>query len=202
LRARKAERTRVALIDAAVELCLRRGYENTKAQGLADVNWDVIPFDWINDANTAATRYMLMTQIRPGSVVLLHDTYSSTVDLVYQFIPVLKANGYHLVTVTHLIGARMPGTSYGRRDNGPPANDLHDSPAEEIPALPPRRHRRRCRTFTSPTSRTKIRAASPTERDDTPATPKSSPVTTVQGSDVVITMGCAVRHLAAPAMLK
>jgi peptidoglycan/xylan/chitin deacetylase (PgdA/CDA1 family) len=106
-------------------------------QGLADINWDVIPFDWINDANTAATRYMLMTQIRPGSVVLLHDTYSSTVDLVYQFLPVLKANGYHLVTVTHLLGARMPGTSYGRRDNGPPANDLHDIAPEEIPALPP-----------------------------------------------------------------
>ncbi|MGH3639924.1 MAG: polysaccharide deacetylase family protein, partial [Mycobacterium sp.] len=70
-----------------------------KRQGLADINWDVIPFDWINDSNTDATRYMLMTQITPGSVVLLHDTYSSTVDLVEQFIPVLKANGYHLVTV-------------------------------------------------------------------------------------------------------
>ena len=69
-------------------------------QGLADINWDVIPFDWANDANTAATRYMLMTQIKPNSVVLFHDTYSSTVDLVQQFLPVLKANGYHMVTVT------------------------------------------------------------------------------------------------------
>ena len=25
-------------------------------QGLADINWDVIPFDWANDANTGATR--------------------------------------------------------------------------------------------------------------------------------------------------
>ena len=23
--------------------------------GLADINWDVIPFDWVNDSNTAAT---------------------------------------------------------------------------------------------------------------------------------------------------
>ena len=74
-----------------------------KQQGLADINWDVIPFDWINDSNIAATRYMLMTQIKPGSVVLFHDTYSSTVDLVYQFIPVLKANGYHPVTVSQLL---------------------------------------------------------------------------------------------------
>ena len=79
---------------------------------------------------------MLMTQIKPGSVVLFHDTYSSTVDLVYQFIPVLKANGYHLVTVSQLLGPRAPGSTYGSRDNGPPVNDLHDIPPAEIPTLP------------------------------------------------------------------
>lgn len=105
-------------------------------QGLAEILWDVIAFDWINDANTAATVYMLMTQIRPGSVVLLHDTYSSTVDIVYQFLPVLIANGYHMVTVSHLLGERAPGSSYGSRENSPPANDIHDIPADKIPALP------------------------------------------------------------------
>ena len=54
--------------------------------GVAGILWDVIPFDWINDSNTAASRALLMSQIKPGSVVLMHDTYSSTVDLVYQFI--------------------------------------------------------------------------------------------------------------------
>lgn len=107
-----------------------------KQLGLAEILWDVIPFDWINDSNTAATRYMLMTQIKPGSVVLFHDTYSSTVDLVYQFIPVLRANGYHIVTVSQLLGPRAPGSSYGGRDNGPPANDIQDIPPEEIPSLP------------------------------------------------------------------
>jgi peptidoglycan/xylan/chitin deacetylase (PgdA/CDA1 family) len=104
--------------------------------GLAEILWDVIPFDWANDSNTAATRYMLMTYIKPGSVVLFHDTYSSTVDLVYQFIPVLKANGYRLVTVSELLGPRAPGSSYGSRENGPPANQLHDIPASDIPTLP------------------------------------------------------------------
>jgi peptidoglycan/xylan/chitin deacetylase (PgdA/CDA1 family) len=107
-----------------------------KKQGLADINWDVIPFDWANDANTAATRYMLMSQIKPNSVVLFHDTYSSTVDLVQQFIPVLKANGYHMVTVSQMLGSREPGTSYGSRDNGPPVNGLVEIPPGEIPALP------------------------------------------------------------------
>jgi peptidoglycan/xylan/chitin deacetylase (PgdA/CDA1 family) len=104
--------------------------------GLAEILWDVIPFDWANDANTAATRSMLMTYVKPGSVVLFHDTYSSTVDLVYQFIPVLKANGYHLVTVSELLGSRAPGSSYGSRENGPPVNELRDIPASAIPPLP------------------------------------------------------------------
>ena len=110
--------------------------QNAAKFGLAEILWDVIPFDWANDSNTAATRYMLMTYIKPGSVVLFHNTYSSTVDLVYQFIPVLKANGYRLVTVSELLGPRAPGSSYGSRENGPPANQLHDIPASEIPTLP------------------------------------------------------------------
>ncbi len=104
--------------------------------GQAEILWDVIPFDWANDSNTAATRYMLMRQIKPGSVVLFHDTYSSTVDLVYQFIPVLKANGYRLVTVSELLGPRAPGSSYGSRDNGPPVDELRDIPPSDIPPLP------------------------------------------------------------------
>ncbi|MGD1238468.1 polysaccharide deacetylase family protein [Mycobacterium seoulense] len=104
--------------------------------GLAEILWDVIPFDWANDSNTAATRYMLMTYVKPGSVVLFHDTYSSTVDLIYQFMPVLKANGYRMVTVSELLGQRAPGSSYGSRENGPPANALHDIPPGDIPPLP------------------------------------------------------------------
>jgi peptidoglycan/xylan/chitin deacetylase (PgdA/CDA1 family) len=104
--------------------------------GQAEILWNVIPFDWANDSNTAATRQVLMSQVKPGSVVLFHDTYSSTVDLIYQFIPVLKANGYRMVTVSQLLGPRAPGSSYGGRDNGPPVNDLHDIPAAQIPALP------------------------------------------------------------------
>src|ERR1700744_2470815 len=104
--------------------------------GLAGILWDVIPYDWINDSNTAGSRQLLMTQMKSGSVVFLHDTYSSAVDIVEQFIPVLKATNYHFVTVTQLLGQRGPGSVYGSRDNGPPANDLHDIPASEIPTLP------------------------------------------------------------------
>ncbi|GLP74058.1 glycosyl hydrolase [Mycobacterium antarcticum] len=127
---------RPTLVRTAGGLIDERVLAEAGNQGLADINWDVIPFDWANDANTAATRYMLMTQIKPNSVVLFHDTYSSTVDLVEQFLPVLKANGYHMVTVTQMLGPRAPGTTYGTRDNGPPANQLLDIPPANIPSLP------------------------------------------------------------------
>ena len=97
-------------------------------QGMAAINWDVVPYDWINDTDIAASRTLLMEQVRPGAVVLLHDTFASTVDLVAQFLPVLRANGYHLVTVSDLLGARAPGSSYGGRDNGPAVNVLQDLP--------------------------------------------------------------------------
>ena len=95
---------------------------------MAAINWDVVPYDWINDTDMAASRTLLMEQVRPGAVVLLHDTFASTVDLVAQFLPVLRANGYHLVTVSDLLGARAPGSSYGGRDNGPAVNVLQDLP--------------------------------------------------------------------------
>ena len=83
------------------------------SQGLAVVNWDVIPLDWENDTDIAATRAALTEQIRPNSVVLLHDTFASTVDLMAEFVPVLRANGYHLVTVSQMLGPRPPGSLYG-----------------------------------------------------------------------------------------
>lgn len=97
-------------------------------QGLAAINWDVIPFDWQNDTDAAATREVLMRQIGPNSVVLLHDTFASTVDLMAEFVPLLRANGYHLVTVSQMLGPRAPGSLYGNRENGPPTHDLVDVP--------------------------------------------------------------------------
>lgn len=93
-------------------------------QGLAVVNWDVVPYDWLHAPDTAASRALLMAHVEPGSVVLLHDIFASTVDLVEEFIPVLRANGYHLVTAGHLLGARTPGSLYGGVDNGPAVHEL------------------------------------------------------------------------------
>ncbi|MFB1299261.1 polysaccharide deacetylase family protein [Mycobacterium sp. pW049] len=83
-------------------------------QGLAVVNWDVNTLDYRNDP--AATRHLLSTQVRPNSVVLLHDTLAPTVDLMAELVPALTAEGYHLVTVSQMLGPRPPGSLYGSRD--------------------------------------------------------------------------------------
>ena len=94
------------------------------AQGLAVINWDVVPYDWIHTPDIEVSRDILMAQIRPGSVVLLHDIFASTVDLVEQFLPVLRANGYQVVSVGELLGPRAPGSLYGGLHNGPAADVL------------------------------------------------------------------------------
>src|SRR6202000_2881928 len=137
----------------------REGRQPPARYGLAEILWDVIPFDWANDSNTAATRYMLMTYIKPGSVVLFHNTYSSTVDLVYQFIPVLKANRYRLVTGSELLGPRAPGSRYGRTGKRPrmSAASMRSPPARPRPR-PMRLRPSRCRISPSPISRARIPA--------------------------------------------
>lgn len=41
-----------------------------------------------------------------------------------------------MVTVSHLLGPREPGSSYRGLENGPPVNQIRDIPASEVPALP------------------------------------------------------------------
>jgi hypothetical protein len=70
---------------------------------------------------------------------------------------VLKANGYHLITVSHLLGARQPGSSYGSRANGPPVSDIINIPAACIPTRPATPSPKPSPTCPSPTSPTKPR---------------------------------------------
>lgn len=84
-------------------------------QGLGAVNWDINPRDW-EIGDPASVRDALRAQIRPNAVVLLHDTVWSTVEAMNQLVPALRADGYHLVTVSQLLGPRAPGSLYGTRD--------------------------------------------------------------------------------------
>ncbi len=85
--------------------------------GEAVVLWDVDPADWEAGAPAGRTVERVLAQVRPGSVVLMHDWQDSTVDAVPAVIDGLVADGYRFVTVPELLGERVaPGRvfSHGR----------------------------------------------------------------------------------------
>ena len=77
--------------------------------GLKAVNWDVIPKDWTNPGTEVIVRNVV-ENVKPGSVVLLHDGDSpvnkgsrqQTVEALPKIIDQLRAEGYSFVTVASL----------------------------------------------------------------------------------------------------
>lgn len=66
--------------------------------------WDVDTLDW----KTRSTRSTVKaaSAARPGDIVLMHDIHAPTVKAVPQIVKNLKAKGYHLVTLSTLMGGR------------------------------------------------------------------------------------------------
>lgn len=79
--------------------------------GLPAILWSIDTRDW-QHRNTAKV-LEAVTDVKPGSVVLMHDIYPSTVDAVPRVIDRLRAAGYALVTVRELFDTRLhPGRIY------------------------------------------------------------------------------------------
>ena len=66
-----------------------------------------------NPEQTIATS---LENVQDGSVILMHDLYEATADAVRMIVPVLKAQGYKMVTITELAKRRgitmEPGVMY------------------------------------------------------------------------------------------
>jgi peptidoglycan/xylan/chitin deacetylase (PgdA/CDA1 family) len=69
--------------------------------------WNNDPDDWKN-RNPAVVEANVMANIKPGSIVVMHDLYSTTVSAVPKLIDDLQAQGYTLVTITELFGWKDP----------------------------------------------------------------------------------------------
>lgn len=77
------------------------------------VLWDVDTMDWQHH-DPARVLARAAQYVRPGSIVLMHDTLPGTLTAVPQLIRNLRAAGYTLVTVPELLGpgALTPGGVY------------------------------------------------------------------------------------------
>ncbi len=77
------------------------------------IMWDVDSRDWAT-RNAAETHAQVIEQVQPGSIVLLHDLHASTAQAVPAIVADLLAEGYHLVTVSEIIGHGADGQVYRR----------------------------------------------------------------------------------------
>ncbi len=80
-------------------------------QGLAVINWTDGPADWEN-TDAATVTQLTLARVRPGAIILMHDTYQWTVDAAPALIDGLQGQGYTLVTVDQIIGTPVAGQFY------------------------------------------------------------------------------------------
>lgn len=78
----------------------------------AAVLWDVDTLDWKNrDPNAVLQK--VKEQVKPGSIILMHDIHPTTIQAVPEVIKYLHSEGYTLVTVPEMFGGSLtPGKAY------------------------------------------------------------------------------------------
>ena len=109
------EGCRVSFLRPPGGLCSECVQSATEEFGLSLLPWSVDPKDWaIHD--TSAIARAVISRIRDGDVILLHDMSDSSVDASLAIIDALQEQGYRFVTASELAAARgvalAPGIKY------------------------------------------------------------------------------------------
>ncbi len=81
------------------------GSYNNRVKGQVDlplIQWSVDTLDWKN-RNASSVISSVKSNARDGSVILMHDLYSSTAEATKTIVPWLVKEGYQIVTVTELM---------------------------------------------------------------------------------------------------
>ncbi|GLU46217.1 hypothetical protein Nans01_05680 [Nocardiopsis ansamitocini] len=99
--------------------------EAAEEHGLAEIIWSLDTNDW-KDRNAGVVTSRTIKGVKPGSIVLMHDIHSTTIDSVEKTLKKLTERGYTMVTVGQLLGETEPGQSYF--DGYPAAESPSPSP--------------------------------------------------------------------------
>ena len=75
------------------------------SMGMPAIMWSIDTRDW-QHRNAQKTINNVLSQVKDGDIVLMHDIYDATADAAVALIPELTARGYQLVTVSELAAAR------------------------------------------------------------------------------------------------
>ena len=66
------------------------------------VLWDIDPLDWkVQDTRQIVEH--VVKRVQDGSIILLHDSYETSVEAALEIIDTLSANGYNFVTADELV---------------------------------------------------------------------------------------------------
>lgn len=76
--------------------------ELTCAVDMNVVLWDIDPLDW-KYQDTARVRDYVVSHVKDGDIILLHDVYKTSVEAALQIVDILSEEGYEFVTVEELI---------------------------------------------------------------------------------------------------
>jgi len=86
-----------------------------KNKGLSLLLWSVDPRDWENH-DAKAVQAAVVSSVRNGDVILLHDMSDSSVDAALAIVDTLLGQGYRFVTATELARLQqvslLPGAEY------------------------------------------------------------------------------------------
>lgn len=85
-----------------------------RSMGMSAVMWSIDTLDW-KHRSAKKTIDTVLSQVKDGDIILMHDIYHTTADAAEILIPELTARGYQLVTVSELANARggmKPGVVY------------------------------------------------------------------------------------------
>lgn len=86
-----------------------------KARQLAILSWSVDPKDWAT-GNTGAIETAVLTKVKDGDIILLHDMSMSSVRAALDIVDVLQQQGFRFVTVSEMARLRRtpirPGEIY------------------------------------------------------------------------------------------
>ena len=87
-----------------------------KNLGMPAIMWSIDTRDW-QHRNPQKTIETVLTQVKDGDIILMHDLYETTAQAAEVLIPELTARGYQLVTVSELAsyrGGMQPGHKYSQ----------------------------------------------------------------------------------------
>jgi len=102
------------------------------AHGYVNVLWTCDPADYKSGRTASEITRLIIRDINPGGVILLHSGLQTTIDSLSATVAALRSKGYAFTTVTEMI---LSGGTTHQSDRNPASRTRVDDVADEIGAV-------------------------------------------------------------------